>query len=284
VLGTNFPLAAETFSASVAYEDRPILQHFLRRNLHLGGNEMPVYTIAESQRKAARVAGFAYLFTLAPVVFAQFCIQDRLIVGGHVAETARNIMAHETLFRIAIACDLIFCAGVVVLLAALYVILKPVNRSLALLAAFWRMAYVLTWVLMTLNLFDALRLLTGADYLRVFDAERLQALARLSLGVRFDQYYVGLLFYSLASTVCSYLWFKSSYIPKALAAWGVISSVFCATCTFTFIIFPNFAKVVNLWWFDSPMAIFDIATSFWLLFKGLRPSGVAEARAQAGAV
>ncbi|MGD0507708.1 MAG: DUF4386 domain-containing protein, partial [Terriglobales bacterium] len=127
---------------------------------------MPVYTIAESQRKAARVAGFAYLFTLAPVVFAQFCIQDRLIVGGHVAETARNIMAHETLFRIAIACDLIFCAGVVVLLAALYVILKPVNRSLALLAAFWRMAYVLTWVLMTLNLFDALRLSRGAEYLR----------------------------------------------------------------------------------------------------------------------
>ena len=89
-------------------------------------------------------------------------------------------------------------------------ILKPVNRSLALLAVFWRLVYALMWVLMTLNLFDALRLLSGADYLRVFDAERLQALARLSLSVRFDQYYVGLLFYALASTVCSYLWFKST--------------------------------------------------------------------------
>jgi hypothetical protein len=41
--------------------------------------------------------------------------------------------------------------------------------------------------------------------------------------------------------------------------------------------FPDFARVVNLWWFDSPMGIFEMALSFWLLFKGLRPSGIAEA-------
>jgi hypothetical protein len=208
-----------------------------------------------------------------PWVFAQFGIHDRLMVEGNAAETARKIMAHERLFRIGIACDLTYCAGVVVLLTALYVILKPVNRGLALLAAFWRLVWALMWVLMTLNLFDALRLLGGDDYLRVLDAQRLQALAKLYLDARGDQYHVGLLFGGLASTVCSYLWFKSNYIPRALAAFGVISSLFCAACTFTFIIIPNFANVVNLWWFDSPMGIFDIATSFWLLFKGLGPSG-----------
>jgi hypothetical protein len=226
--------------------------------------------IDESQRKAAKVAGFTSLFTLPFVVFANFAIHDRLIVAGNVAETARNIIAHERLFRSSIACDLIYCAGVLVLLTALYVILEPVNRSLALLAAFWRVVYALMWVRMTLNLFDALRLLSGADYLRVFEAERLQTLARLYLSARFDQYYVGLLFWGLASTVCSYLWFKSGYIPRALAASGVISSGWCAACTLVFIIFPNFAKVVNLWWFDSPIGIFEIATSFWLLFKGIR--------------
>ena len=99
---------------------------------------------------------------------------------------------------------------------------------------------------MTLNLFEALRLLSGADYLRIFEAERVQALAKLYLGARFDQYYVGLLFYALASTVCSYLWFKSNYIPRALAAWGVISSVFCVACTFVFIIFPSYTKILRL--------------------------------------
>jgi len=245
---------------------------------------MTISTIDESQRKAAKVAGVTCLFTMAIVVFANFVIHERLMVAGDAAATARNIMAHERLFRIGIACGLIYSAGLVVLLTALYVILKPVNRSLALVAAFWRLVYALIWILMTLNLFEALRLLSGADYLRVFEADRLQTLARLFLGGRFDEYYIGLLFYALASTVCSYLWFKSNYIPRALAAWGVISSVFCAACTFVFIIFPNFSNIVNLWWFDSPMAIFEMATSLWLLFKGLRPSGMTELdRAQAGA-
>src|SRR5258708_11846337 len=237
---------------------------------------MTISSTTESQRKAARVAGFTCLFTMAIVVFANFGIHERLMVAGDAAATARNILAHETLFRIGIACGLIYSAGLVVLLTAFYVILKPVNRSLALVAAFWRLVYALMWVLMTLNLFEALRLLSGADYLRVFEAERLQALGKLYLTARFDEYYVGLLFYALASTVCSYLWFKSNYIPRTLAAWGVIGSVWCAVCTSVFIIFPDFSRIVNLWWFDSPMAIFEIALSFWLLFKGLGPSGIAE--------
>ncbi len=249
---------------------------------------MTIPGIDESQRKAARVAGFTGLFTLPFVVFPNFAIHDRLIVAGDAVATARNIMAHERLFRIAIACDLIYCAGVVVLLAALYAILEPVNRSLALLAAFWRLIYALMWVRMTLNLFDALRLVRGAEYLRVFEADRLQALARVYLSARFDEYYVGLLFWGLAATVCGYLWFRSNYIPRALAAFGVISSGWCAACTFVFIIFPDFDKVVNLWWFDSPITLFEVATSLWLLFKGLGPFEVAErneasGRAQAGA-
>jgi hypothetical protein len=240
--------------------------------MNFGDNEMTFEPIENSQRTAARVAGFAYLITTATVIYANFGIHDRLIVENN-AETARNILAHERLFRIGIAGDLIYCAGVVVLLTALYVILKPVNQGLALLAAFWRLLCVLMWLVMTLNLFDALRLLTGTDYLQAFEAERLQALASLYLGTRFDYYYVGLLFGALASTACGYLWFKSRYIPRSLAAFGVISSAFCVACALVFYIFPNFNKVVNLWWFDTPMTLFDIALSLWLIIKGLGPSG-----------
>ena len=243
---------------------------------------MTIRSIDDSQQTAARVAGFAYLITFATVVYVNFGILGRLIVGNNASETARNIMAHERLFRIGIAGDLIYCAGVVVLLTALYVILKPVNRGLALLAALWRLVWVLLWLVMTLNLFDALRLLSRADYLRAFEAERLQALAMFYLSTPFDSYYVGLLFGALASTVCGYLWFKSGYIPRALAAFGVISSAFCVVCTLVFYIFPSFDKIVNLWWFDTPMAIFDIALSFWLLFRGLSPSGIGEPAGASG--
>ena len=80
---------------------------------------MTTSTIDESQRKAARVAGFTCLFTMAVVVFAHYVIYAPLMVPGNVAETARNIMAHEQLFRLTIACYLIYGVGLVVLLTAL---------------------------------------------------------------------------------------------------------------------------------------------------------------------
>ena len=247
---------------------------------------MTITTIDESQRKAAKVAGLAYLISFATVVYVNFGIHGRLIVKNNAAETARNILAHERLFRIGIAGDLIYCVGVVVLLTALYVILEPVSRGLAFLAALWRLIWVLMWVAITLHLFDALRLLRGSDYLQAFEAERLQALARFYVGT-YDYYYVGLLFGASASTVCGYLWLKSRYIPRTLAIFGLITSAFCVACTLVFYIFPHFDKIVNLDWFDMPMAIFDIALSLWLLFKGLRPPAIADRathdQAQAGA-
>lgn len=88
---------------------------------------MIISTIDDSQRKAARVAGFTYLFGLAAVVLANFGVHERLIVAGNAAQTARNIIAHERLFRAGIALDLIYCAGLLLLLTALYVILKSIG-------------------------------------------------------------------------------------------------------------------------------------------------------------
>ena len=239
---------------------------------------MIISTIDGSQRKAAKVAGYTYLIALAAVIVANFGIHERLIVAGDAAQTARNIMANAQLFRLGIALDLIYCAGLLLLVTALYVILEPISRNLALPAAAWSLVYALMWILMTVNLFDVLRLLSGATYLQVFETDRLQALARLSLRASFDEYYFGLLFYGMGSTIWSCLWFKSNYIPRALAAFGVASFAWAAVCSLAFIIFPSYSKVVNLWWFDTPMGLFELALSFWLLFKGLRPPEVAEAK------
>ena len=237
---------------------------------------MTTSTINKSQRKAAKVAGLTFLITFALVAFVNFGIVHPLVVENNATETARNILANEQLFRIGITGNLIYCSGLMVLFTALYVILKPINHGLALLGTLWRLVWVLMWLLMTLNLFDALRLISGGTYLGAFEAERLQALGRFHLAKGIDYYYVGLLFTALASTLYSYLWLKSGYIPRTLAVLGIISSAFCVGCTFIFNIFPHFDQIVNLWWFDMPMAIFDIALSFWLLFKELRTVEIAE--------
>ena len=247
-------------------EDAQRLRYSLAELL---AKQMTINPIETSQRKAARVAGLAGLITMALVVVANFGINGRLLVPGNAAQTAANIIAHQTLFRVGIACFLTYSAGIFILLSALYTILKPVNRTLALPATFFRLVYALAWVVVAINLFGALRLLTAADYLRVLDVERLHALARLSISANADVYYVGLLFYALASTLCSYLWLKSHYIPRTLAALGLVSSLWCVAATLTFLISPNFAQTVNLWWFDSPMGLFEMALSFWLLLRGL---------------
>jgi Domain of unknown function (DUF4386) len=228
--------------------------------------------IDNSQRIAAKVAGIAGLLAFVLVVFGNYVLLEPLIVARNATDTAHNILAHQTQFRFALACFITYDIGGIVLLTALYVIFAPVNRGLALAGALFRLVFVMLWLVAPLNSLGALRLLSDASYLQVFEPDRLQALARAQIATSFDDYYVGLPFFGLAATVSAWLWLKSDYIPKALSIFGVIASAWCVFCAFVYLIFPNFNKIVNDYVFDTPMALFELIVSFWLLFKGLRPA------------
>ena len=231
---------------------------------------MTISTLDESQRDAARVVGLTYLAALPPAVFAEFYVRARLIAFNDVAQTARNIVAHERLFRLGTASNLTVFALDVVLIICLYVVLAPVNRTVALVATGWGLVETATLVFVTLSDFGVLRILSGADYLQAFEANRLQALARLSLSAHADAYNVGLVLAGLRSTAFCYLWFKSRFIPGALAAWGIVASLLMGTSAFLFIIFPELAKVVPIAIYGAPIFFFELTMGLWLLFKGLR--------------
>ena len=185
---------------------------------------MNISDIDNSQRTAARVAGIAGLLTFALVVFGNYVLLEPLLIPRNAVDTARNILAHQTQFRFALACFITYGIGGIVLLTALYVVLAPVNRGLAMAGALFRLAFVMVWLVAPLNSLGALRLLSDASYLKVFEPQRLQALARAQIAASFDDYYVGLPFFGLAATVCAWLWLKSNYIPRGLAIFGVIAS------------------------------------------------------------
>jgi hypothetical protein len=232
----------------------------------------PTLSVTTEQQRAAKVAGISALLATAIVVVGNYVLLGPLIVSGKAAETAQNILAHEGTFRLTVVCFLLYSVVSVILVSALYVILKPVNRGLALVGALSRLVFALLWLLGTLQMLGALRLLGHIGYLQVFEADRLQALARVAIAGMFDNYYVGLPFFSLALTIFSYLWLKSNYVPRLLAWFGIISSAWCVVCAFVYLLFPGFSKPVDPYWFDSPMAIFELVLSFWLLFKGLKSS------------
>ena len=228
----------------------------------------------DPRQQMAKLAGVAYLFSLAIVVYANFGIYEPLHVAGNANETARRIADNKYLFRLGIVLDLIYAVGFATLLSSLYFVLKDVSRRLALLAAVWSLMYISAWVVITLDFYDALRLATGAKYLEAFADENLNALARLVLWARFDRYYGVLLFYSLGSMLFNLAWYKSGYIPKWLSLWGVIACAWCAVCAAGYLAYPELENILNIWLYDTPMSMYDLTLSIWLLSKGLNVKSV----------
>ena len=79
------------------------------------------------------MAGFLYLMFLVTLVFAEDAVRSKLIVFGDGTATANNIMASEGLFRIGFMSDLLSAVFFLLSAWALYVLLKPVDKNLALL-------------------------------------------------------------------------------------------------------------------------------------------------------
>ncbi len=226
--------------------------------------------ITDSQRTAAKVAALAFPLSFAFIVYANFGMRGGLFVAGNLGETVKRIGAAEMLFRTSIIFDLAYCTGFVVLISALYTVLSPVNRRVALMASVAKLVYLVTALLMAFSLLNIMHLAADPIYGQTLGADRIQGLVRLNRTALWDQYYVGLVFWALSSTLYAWLWLKSKYIPRPLALFGIFSSAWCTFCAVAYLLRPAFASIVNLWAFDVPMVLFLFGLSGWILVKGLR--------------
>jgi hypothetical protein len=232
-----------------------------------GTTQRPIEPV---QRTAAKIVGFLYLFAMAISIFGE-SVRGRLILPQDAVQTASNIAGSEALFRLSIVGDLIIYVCDIILFWGLYVILKRVNRDIALLAAFFRLVETAILGVTTLTAFIALRLLSGADYLRVVDTAQLQALARGFLSVYGIGLSVGFVFLALGSAVFSYLWLKSRYVPRGLAWLGIFGSLLLAIMSLVTMVFPVVWDRVGMLYM-MPMGLYEVGLGLWLLIKGLRAS------------
>ena len=117
----------------------------------------------------ARFAGVLYLIITVAAIFAHFVIPDQFIVPNDAAATVANIAADESIFRIgAIGSELIILLSEIVLSVVLYVLLKPVNKTLSLVAAVSRLAMTTIHGLNLLNYYFVLQLINGGDVATAF--------------------------------------------------------------------------------------------------------------------
>jgi len=233
--------------------------------------------VDRSQRYAAVVFAIAFPLTIALIMVAFIRFLAPILVWNQDAETAHNLVAHAHAYRMFIAASCLNGLAGVVLLTALYVVLRPVNRGLALFAAFSRLVYVAMWFVQVLGSFSALRIMNGGGPLQAFEPKQLQALAGLQLASGWDAYYIGLAFYALSTFLFSWLFFQSRYIPRILAAWGLLASLFEGVCAFAYLNDRGFGAVVSVNWYEMPSVFFELALCVWILGTELRAAWIRKA-------
>lgn len=237
--------------------------------------------IERAQRSAAKIFAVTYLLSIAIIMVAFSRFYAPYLVWENGEETARHFLHHEEAIRIYLAGAFLHGVGMIVLLTALYVLLRPVNRGMALCAAFSRLIYAAFWFIFVLDMLGALRFLAGAGALQGFGPDGLAALAGAQLDAGRDAYYIGLVFNGLGSALFAWVLFQSRYIPRPLAWWGILSAVYEGFCGFSYLLYPRFGGMHSANWYELPPMTFDLLLCFWLLFRRLKSPETALAPASA---
>ena len=188
----------------------------------------------------ARIAAILTLLIVVLAPFSMLYIPTTLIVPGDAASTANNIMASQGLFRVGMVTDSLVFLIEIALTVLLYVLVKPVNKTLSLVAAFSRLAMTVIQGINLLNHFIILLLLSGASYLTIFAPDQLQALVMLFLNAHESAVLIWGLFFGLHLLVLGYLVYKSGYLPKVLGILLLIVALCYLIQDFGNMLFPEY--------------------------------------------
>jgi hypothetical protein len=182
--------------------------------------------IAEmSPRIKARIAGVIYLICGMAYSFARNDVRDTLVVEGDAAATAHNILAHEPLYRLGFAAEIISAVCYVAVALLLYDMFKPVNGSLSLFAAFFSLAGCTIGALSSLLHLSPLVVLGGQHHLGVLKVEQLQALALMFLELRAQASRIYMVFFGFYCLLIGYLIIRSRFLPRILGVFMAIAGL-----------------------------------------------------------
>ncbi|HJW46283.1 MAG TPA: DUF4386 domain-containing protein [Lysobacter sp.] len=224
--------------------------------------------IESSPQKYARLGGIAYLIIIVAGVLGELYVRETLVVSGDATATARNIMDSPLLWRAGIAGDLLMHICDVLLMLVLYVLLRPVSRSLALLGLLFHAVSTAVLVINKLNMLVPLLMLGDADYLKAIDSAQAHALAYVAIRTHAHGFNFGLIFFGFACVVRGYLIHRSGYLPKVLGVLLVVAGACYVFNSFAVILAPSFSS--NLFpWILLPSFVAELALALWLVVKGV---------------
>jgi hypothetical protein len=209
------------------------------------------------------MGGFCWFMCFLTSIYPMM-ISGRLIVAGDPAATAANLLSNETLFRLGTASLLVSTAFYVGATLFVYEVLRPVNRSLSLLAAFFSLVACAVGAFSCVFDLVPFILLKGAPYLTAaFTVDQLQALTLMFLKVRVQANDIALSLFGLHCFGVGYLVFRSTFMPRIIGVLMLMAGVGWLT-----FLLPPVAQ--SLAPFNMmPGALGEVSLALWLLLKGV---------------
>src|SRR5712692_551975 len=221
-------------------------------------------------KKAARIAGAVYLSMVVTAPFSLIYVPSKLIVRGNAAATADNILAHETLFNLAIMADLVGQVIFICLAIALYRLLSGVNKTWAGLMVAFVLVSAAVGFLDTLNNIAALVLFRGGEFLTVFDKAQRDALGMLFIRLHTHGIFIDEIFWGLWLFPFGLLVFRSGFLPRFLGVWLMINCFGYLVLSVTALFFPAYYEAAFR--MAQPVLFGELAVMLWLLIKGAKVS------------
>ena len=206
-----------------------------------------------SMRTASLTAGLALALMAVLAVFGVFGAVGALITPGDAARTAQDISESQALFRQGIASLILVAVLDIVAAGALFTLFAPVNRSVSLMAAGFRVAYAAVYLVAIIQLVIALGLLGDPDLaLRAIDAYG-------------TIWHVGLILFGVHLLLIGYLAYRSGFMAKVFGILLVVAGIGYLADGFVLVLAQGPSVSIGQFTFVG-----EVALIFWLLISGRR--------------
>lgn len=213
----------------------------------------------------ARAAGMLALVSVLAGAFGEAYVPSKIIVAGNAAATMENIRALNLMFRLGFAGYLVEAVCDIALALLFYVLLKPVDRYMSLLAAFFGLLGTTTFAGAELFYYAPTLLTGGGEYLKTFSPEQVNALALLSLRLYGLGAAIFAVFYGVAWVLRGWLMFRSGYFPKFLGVLMTLAGLAFVARNFAVVLAPKYPSG----WLMALMLPGLLVLIVWLLAKGV---------------
>jgi hypothetical protein len=221
----------------------------------------------QSPRRTARIAGGLYLIVFVTGALTLF-LRSPLIVRSDAGATATNILASESIFRLSVALDLVASVCYIGVALFLYQLLRPVSRSVSLLAAFLALAGCIVGAAVSVTIMAPLVLLRAGPPLAAFRAEQIEALALLFTRLYTQGSSIGFVFFGCYCLTLGYLVARSAFLPRAIGVLLAVAGVGWLTNSFSGLLALPLGGTISPA-MSAAAILGEAALTLWLLTRGV---------------